>query len=172
MPECPFDSSHVANPCKTSECPYHFKRSSEYFNYTNPRCNCVLIDVPETYSALYDSSPWTTLSKTGCINPDYNIRSIRRQIDFASASAKVLLTVLTEVPDEEGCPNCGFDSCSGGKECDDRRVWVDRVLHEKLGCVSTPITRTNVWDLLDTDKLDINDAVLLRIGKKLGEAHG
>lgn len=169
MATCPFDDSHQYTVCAIKACPYHCVNAATFIKYDAPVTQCVIRDIPIVAEAIHDKSPWTLLSKHGLLHPSLNIRALRRILDFTVAAARSLVYVITEVPKAYGCATCGSTKCHGGKDCEERVAWVERILFEKLACKSTPVTRANVWELLRLNKLEINDAILIRNGNRLEE---
>lgn len=170
MATCHFDKDYIFTVCPVAECPYHYNRCKDFVAFSSITTQCMFIDVPDTVLVQHEASPWTALSKMDKLATGVNIRMIRRLLDFVMLSAKTAYYVINEVPNKLGCSTCGSTNCHGGKECTDRRIWVDKVALDKLGCTPTQMVRTNIWNLLSENKLDINDAVLIRTGKKLEEA--
>lgn len=163
---CPFDDSYSIETCPSKECPYSHSRTKDLFIYENPKTRCCLLDIPGLLDILHSRAPWTAAAKSNILHPSVSLRSIRRQIELTSLVAKTVVYITTEVSADSCCSICGYSKCSGGKYCVDRDLWVRQVI-EKLNCPNTLSVRSNIWKLLTDGRLEINDAVMLRAGKRL-----
>lgn len=165
---CPFNKKFkFEKHCSATQCPYHTDRATEFFN-VEPKTKCMRLDLPDAVVALSEAS-LSSLDSTGYAR--HNHRRVRRDVDEALVLSRTIIQVLDDIPPDSYCPNCGISgaACSDKTLCQKRKEWVTKVANEKLRISSSAniLVFANIWSKLQSNKLQLNDAVMERHGRRL-----